>query len=266
MIPATAVNVGAITALPEDWDRALYVGAHPTDAEYGVASAVARWTAQRKQVTYLLVTRGEAGINGMHPDQTARLREDEQRLAAAEVGVETVQFLDYQDGVVEYGLPLRRDIARAIRRHRPDVVIGAAFTVWTLGGVPHQADHRMVGLATVDAARDAGNRWIFPELLDEGLEPWPGVRFVCFAGAQQPTHGVDVTGHLDRAIASLQAHAGYLKGLVGRRFDPVEFVTWNAVASGERMGVGAAVLLDVVPLIPDHLPPCAAVRGRSPQP
>lgn len=86
--------------MPEDWERALCVAAHPDDLEYGVASAVVRWTAQRKQVTYLLVTRGEAGIDGMLPDQAGALREEEERLSAAEVGVETVQFLDYQDGVV----------------------------------------------------------------------------------------------------------------------------------------------------------------------
>jgi LmbE family N-acetylglucosaminyl deacetylase len=199
----------------------------------------------------------------MLPDVAGPLREDEERLAAAEVGVETVQFLDYQDGVVEYGLPLRRNIARAIRQHRPEVVISGPFTVRMFGGVPNQADHRMVGLATLDAARDAGNRWIFPELLDEGLGPWPGVRYVCFAGAQQPTHGVDVTGYLDRGIASLQAHATYLKGLGAAAFDPAEFLTWNAVASGERMGVDAAVLLDVLTLIPDHVPPRAAARRRN---
>lgn len=165
MISPAAVNVGAITPLPEDWERALCVAAHPDDLEYGVASAVARWTAQRKQVSYLLVSRGEAGIDGVLPDEAGALRENEERLGAAEVGVEAVQFLDYRDGVVEYGLPLRRDIARAIRQHRPDVVIGGAFTVRMFGGIPNQADHRAVGLATLDAARDAGNRWVFPELL-----------------------------------------------------------------------------------------------------
>src|SRR5918998_3056340 len=146
MIPPTALNVGAITPLPEDWERALCVAAHPDDLEYGVASAVARWTAQRKQVTYLLVTRGEAGIDGMLPDQAGALGEEEERLGAAEVGVETVQFLDYQDGVVEYGLPLRRDIARAIRQHRPDVVIGGAVSARVFGGGPHPAGPRRGGL------------------------------------------------------------------------------------------------------------------------
>src|SRR3954471_24837801 len=108
--------------LREDWERALCVAAHPDDLEYGAASAVARWTAQGKQVSYLLATRGEAGIDGMPPEQAAPLREAEERAGAREVGVSIVDFLDYRDGVVEGGLPLRRDITRVIRRYRPEVI------------------------------------------------------------------------------------------------------------------------------------------------
>lgn len=176
--------------LREDWQRALCVAAHPDDLEYGVASAVARWTSQGKQVNYLLATRGEAGIDGMDPAEAGPLREEEERIGAREVGVEVVEFLDHRDGVVEYSVALRRDIARVIRLHRPEVVVGGVFSERIAGGVTNQADHRVVGLATLDAARDAGNRWIFPELVEEGLQPWTGVRYVCFAGALEPTHGV----------------------------------------------------------------------------
>ena len=119
--------------LPEDWDRCLAVAAHPDDIEYGTASAVARWTAQGKQVTYLLATRGEAGIDSMHPDQAAPLREAEERAGAAEVGVDVVEFLDHRDGVVEYGTALRRDIVRAIRRHKPDIMVCGDFAVKMMG-------------------------------------------------------------------------------------------------------------------------------------
>ena len=71
--------------MPEDWDRAVAVAAHPDDLEYGVASAVARWTRQGKQVSYLLATRGEAGIAGMTPDQVGPLRVEEERRSAAVV-------------------------------------------------------------------------------------------------------------------------------------------------------------------------------------
>lgn len=241
-----------LAPLREDWQRALCVAAHPDDIEYGAASAVARWTAQGKQVSYLLVTRGEAGIDGLHPDEAAVLRETEERAGARDVGVETVEFLDgYRDGVVEYGLPLRRDIARAVRRRRPDVMVGGAFTDRIAGRAPNQADHRAVGLATLDAARDAGNRWIFPELVDEGLAPWTGVRFVCFAASPQPTHGVDVTGFLDCGIASLGAHSAYLRGLGDTAADPAEFLSAVASACGARMDVDFAVAFDVCEIIPD---------------
>ncbi|MBO0871440.1 MAG: PIG-L family deacetylase [Micromonosporaceae bacterium] len=241
--------------LPENWDRCLAVAAHPDDIEYGTASAIARWTGQGKQVAYLLVTRGEAGIDSVPPEQAAPLREREQRAGAAQVGVSELEFLDYRDGVIEGGLALRRDIARAIRRLRPEVVVTGAFEV-RINGYTNQADHRVVGLATLDAARDAGNRWVFPELVDEGFAPWGGVRYVCVAGGGQPTHGVDVTGrHLERGIASLAEHREYTAGLGGDGPDPAAFLTWAARRAGPALGVEAAVLFDVYTLIPDEPPP-----------
>lgn len=245
-----------LPALPEDWQRCLAVAAHPDDIEYGAASAVARWTAQGKQVTYLLATRGEAGIDSMHPDQAGPLREAEERAGARQVGVQVVEFLDYRDGTIEAGAGLRRDIVQAIRRHRPQVVLSGAFTVRMVGGLTNQADHRVVGLAALDAARDAGNRWIFPELADEGLQPWTGVRYVCFAGAQTPTHGVDVTGEpLRRGIASLAEHAEYTRALGAGAFEPGPFLTWAAGMGGAALGVPAAVLFDVHVLAPEGPPP-----------
>jgi len=249
--------------LREDWQRALCVAAHPDDLEYGTASAVARWTSQGKQVSYLLATRGEAGIDGMDPGEAGPLREAEERDGARAVGVELVEFLDHRDGVVEYGLPLRRDITRAIRRHRPEVVVGGAFTDRMVGGVTNQADHRAVGLATLDAARDAGNRWIFPELAGEGLQPWSGVRYVCLAAAREPTHGVDVTGFVERGMAWLQAHRAYREGLGGAAFDPAEFLPWIAAASGARLDVGFAVLFEVHELISDGAPPWVTPQNLS---
>jgi LmbE family N-acetylglucosaminyl deacetylase len=249
--------------LPENWERCLVVAAHPDDIEYGTAGAVARWTTQGKQVTYLLATRGEAGIDGIHPDQAGPLREAEERAGAREVGVDVVEFLDYRDGVVEGGLPLRRDIARAIRRHRPEIVVSGPYEIRmrTMGNFANQADHRVVGLAALDAARDAGNRWIFPELLDEGLEPWDGVRYVCYAGGDTPTHGVDVTGEpLRRCIASLRAHEEYNKGVQMEAMIE-QFLTWMAGLGGKALGVESAVLFDVHVLRPEGPPPWVSAAG-----
>ncbi|MGI8948420.1 MAG: PIG-L deacetylase family protein [Ornithinimicrobium sp.] len=202
-----------LPSFPEDWQTALCVAAHPDDLEYGLAAAVARWTAQGKTVTYLLATRGEAGIDGMQPDEAGPVREQEERDGAAHVGVEIVDFLELQDGAVEYGLPLRRAIAAQIRRRQPDLVLSLTHREVFAGGGLNQADHRAVGLGTLDACADAGNRWIFTDLVDEGLRPWPGVRWFGFSGSAQATHTVDVTDTFADGVASLQAHRQYLDAL-----------------------------------------------------
>jgi LmbE family N-acetylglucosaminyl deacetylase len=234
-----------LAPLDENWERALAVVAHPDDLEYGAASAVARWTSQGKYVGYLLATRGEAGIDAMPPAEVGPLREQEEITSAGLVGVQDVEFLDYTDGVIEYGLPLRRDIARSIRRHRPEVLITLNFELTFGGTILNMADHRWLGLAVLDAARDAGNRWIFPELLEEGLQPWGGVKKVLVAGSANPTHGVDVTDFLDRGIASLQAHQAYIENLSGD-FNPESFLRNNAAATGKRLGCKYAMALEVI--------------------
>ena len=234
-----------LTSIDENWQRALAVVAHPDDLEYGAASAVARWTSQGKDIGYLLATRGEAGIDTMPPAEVGPLREQEERNSAHLVGVRTVEFLDCIDGVIEYGLPLRRDIARAVRRHRPEVLITLNFELTFGGTILNMADHRWLGLAVLDAARDAGNRWIFPELLEEGLQPWGGVKKVLVAGSANPTHGVDVTDFLDRGIASLQAHQAYIENLSGD-FNPESFLKNNAAATGKWLGCKYAVAFEVI--------------------
>jgi LmbE family N-acetylglucosaminyl deacetylase len=255
---------GSLPAVPEDWDRGLAVAAHPDDIEYGSASAVARWTAQGKTISYLLLTRGEAGIDTLAPEQAAPLREAEERAGAREVGVETVDFLDYPDGVLTESVALRRDIARYVRRLRPEVVITGNYAHRMFSGMTNQADHRVAGIATLDACRDAGNRWIFPELADEGLEPWGGVRFVLVAGADRPTHGVDVTGEpLQRGIASLAAHAEYTKGLGVIGPDPAQMLGWAATQGGPALGVESAVLFDVNWLRFEGPPPWAPRHAQE---
>ena len=231
----------ALALFPDDWTRALCVVAHPDDLEYGAAAAISAWTAAGRVVTYLLVTRGEAGIDAMEPTETARVREAEERASAAVVGVDTVEFLEgHADGVIEYGLPLRRDLAVAIRRHRPEVLVSINHRETWGGTTLNMADHRHVGLALLDASRDAGNRWVFP---GEG-DPWPGVRVVAFGGSPQPTHYVDISEHLERGIASLREHAAYIAGL-GHDFDPDAFLRGIARGAGEPVGCEYAATFEV---------------------
>lgn len=239
-----------LTPVPEDWSRALAVVAHPDDMEYGTASAVARWTGLGKEVTYVMVTDGEAGIDGMAPDRAGPLRRDEERRSAAEVGVSTVEFLGHPDGLVQADLRLRADLARMIRRHRPEVLVSINFRE-TFGGAGwNHADHRHVGAALLDASRDAGNRWLFTEQFDEGLEPWPGVRFVLFGGSPEATHGVDITDTIDAGVASLEQHRVYLDalpdGTTGKDVEP--FLRGIAEAAGPALGVALATTFELIPV------------------
>ncbi len=239
--------VPSLQPFPEDWQTALAVVAHPDDLEYGAASAIAKWTAGGKSVTYVMVSRGEAGINELHPSEVGPLRSQEEIAAARVVGVDTVEFLDHTDGVIEYGLPLRRDISRAIRRYKPDVLLTLSHHLQFPSGHLNMADHRNVGVAVFDAARDAANRWIFPELMSQGLEPWDGVRFVAVFGPNNPTHGIDVTGYWEQGIDSLRQHRAYLEYLGADSTERTfEFLTAHAVEAGRAMGCDHAVLTELV--------------------
>ena len=163
-----------LAEFPDGWQRASVIVAHPDDIEWGVAGAVAAWTAAGRTVSYVLVTSGEAGIDSMAPDEARVAREAEERASGAIVGVSEIEFLGHPDGRVVEDLALRRDIAAAIRRQRPDVVVAQyRGERWGdgLGRGWNSADHRAVGRATMDAVSDAANRWIFPDL--DG-EPWAG--------------------------------------------------------------------------------------------
>lgn len=240
----------------DSFARVLCVVAHPDDVEYGTSAAVAAWTSRGIEVSYLLLTRGEAGMDALPPEHTAELRMAEQVAGSLAVGVSEVEFLTYPDGVLEYSLAMRRDIARVIRRRRPDAVLVGSWEVEFAAGL-NQADHRVAGLAAVDALRDAGNRWVFPDLLEEGLEPW-SPRWLLVGGDTRPTHGVEVTGEpLERGIASLESHGEYLAGIPGHP-PPRLMLTGIAALQGRRLGVRHAVLFRAHDF---HAPPAMAVEA-----
>ena len=230
--------------MPEDWARALAVVAHPDDMEYGAASAVARWTGQGKRIAYLLVTDGEAGIEVMPPDDVGPLRRAEQTASCAAVGVDDVEFLGRPDGLVIPDVDLRADLAAAIRRHRPEIVLSINFRESWGGPSWNHTDHRAVGVALLDAVRDAANPWLFT---DRG-EAWGGVRMVAFSGSPSATHAVDITDTLDAGVASLDCHRIYLDNLGGDggMTDTDGFLRRSAVATGPRLGVELATSFEVL--------------------
>lgn len=229
--------------LPDaEWNRILCVVAHPDDMEYGASAAVAHWTKTGKTVGYLLLTTGEAGMQ-IPPSEAGPLRAREQQKACASVGVDHLTILTYPDGMLEYSLGLRRDIARVIREFRPDAVLTANFDIEAYGSF-NQADHRIAGLVTVDAVRDADNTWVFGELADEGLAKW-STKALLVAGHPQPTHAVVVdSGAVAASVASLEAHEAYLEAIVGHP-QPAEFIPEILRKAGQTMGTEYAVAFRV---------------------
>jgi len=183
--------------------------AHPDDVDFGSAGTVALWTDAGIEVTYCVVTNGDAGGSDRsvsRPDM-ARLRQAEQTAAAKQVGVSELIWLGYPDGRVEATLELRRDLARVIRTVRPGRVLCPSPERNYDRIYGSHPDHRAVGAAALDAVYpDARNPFAFPELRErEGLAAWT-VREVWISGSPSPTRFVDVTATFPRKIAALRAH------------------------------------------------------------
>ncbi|GAA5088520.1 LmbE family N-acetylglucosaminyl deacetylase [Thermocatellispora tengchongensis] len=215
----------------DEISRVLTVTAHPDDVDFGAAGTIAGFVERGIEVTYLVVTDGDAGGFDRELDNRGmgELRRGEQIAAAKAIGVTDVRFLGYADGTVEPGLGLRRDIARVIRQVRPDLVITHSPERNYAVVYPSHPDHRAVGGAALDAVYpDARNPYAFPELLrDEGLDAWT-VREVWLTGGPSPDHYVDITDVLDRKLAALHAHVSQ----VSHRDDFDDFVRsrWSALA------------------------------------
>jgi LmbE family N-acetylglucosaminyl deacetylase len=209
--------------------RVLVITAHPDDVDFGAAGTIAQWTDAGLDVSYCIVTNGEAGGSDPTVSRTemAAIRQAEQTAAAKQVGVHELHFLGYPDGRLETSIGLRRDIARVIRLLRPDrVVCQSPERNYARMGASHP-DHRAAGSAALDAVYpDSRNPFAFPELLtEEKLEPWT-VREVWISGSPAPTTYVDITDTFPRKVAALRCHVsqisdpegieGFLRGWLSR--------------------------------------------------
>lgn len=238
MVEHTGSPAQALTRLNDTaFRKVLVVVAHPDDAEYGTSAAVSMWTERGIDVGYLLVTAGEAGMQ-RPPIEARKIRTAEQRAACDIVGVQHLHFLGFDDGLVEYGIELRKAIAHEIRGFQPDVVVSGAGELFVPWGLDHQ-DHRAVGLATIDAVRDAGNQWIFTEQFHEGVAPWEvGTTLLT---STEATHFVEVSeSAVAKAIASLSAHQEYLADLPDHP-EPRDFVPQMLEEVGQAAGVPYAM-------------------------
>jgi LmbE family N-acetylglucosaminyl deacetylase len=223
-------------ASPDDVpERILTVTAHPDDVDFGVAGSVAVWTAAGAQVTYCVVTDGEAG--GFDPSvprsEISGIRRAEQEAAAAAVGVKDLIWLGHPDGRVEATVALRRDLARVIRLVRPQrVVCQSPERIWDRIFASHP-DHLAAGEATVCAVYpDARNPFAFPELAAEGFEPHTVEELWLMADPDADVY-VDVTDTFDAKLAALRAHVSQETDREGQLEARLRgWLTANAVRAG----------------------------------
>lgn len=186
---------------------ALAVVAHPDDVEFNFGGTVALWIAAGWRVVYVIVTRGDKGSDDatITSERLAAVRQEEQRAAAAFMGAAGVEFLGYEDGGLEPTLAVRRDIARQIRRHRPQrlIVTDPSF-LYDTRYIQHP-DHLAAAQAALAATYPARDRRTFPELLAEGLEPH-AVSEVYIHNGRDADVWVDIGPVLERKKAALRLH------------------------------------------------------------
>ena len=194
--------------------RGMVVVAHPDDAEWGCAGTVAKWCAEGWEVVYVLCTDGSKGSDDPHvtSEELTKIRRQEQLNAGEVLGLHDVIFLEYPDSMLQPTLELRRDIAREIRRCRPDVLICMSpVRQLSENGYLGHPDHLASGEAALSAVfPTARDRLTFPELLQEGLEPHK-VREVWVAGHGEPDHYVDVSDYMDTAVQALKQHQSQVR-------------------------------------------------------
>src|SRR5437867_10141721 len=187
---------------------ALVLFAHPDDAEFMCGGTAARWARDGCDVHYVVITDGSAGSNepGVTREELRPVREREQRAAAAVLGVKSVTFLGEVGGMLAVTLDTRRKVCREVRRLRPEVLVAPdPSRLWFGSGYINHWDHKQAGLLALTAVMpDAPSRPMFPELLDEGFEPFEVPNL--WLSADEPDTYVDISATFDTKLAALAEH------------------------------------------------------------
>ncbi len=191
-------------------ERALAVGAHPDDVEFGCGATLAKWASSGCEILHVVCTDGSKGTwdPARDPAELVLTRRDEQRRASAALGGKgDVVFLGWPDGELESGIRQRFQIASCIRRLRPDVVLG--HDPWKRYRL--HPDHRNAGFLVTDGIVAARDPLFFPELDDAPHRP----KTLLLFEADEPDHLEDVTGFVDAKIAALLEHRSQLHSTMG---------------------------------------------------
>lgn len=237
-----------VEARPEPY-KIVVTAAHHDDIEFGCAGSIARWVQEGAVVTYVIITDGGSGSNdpNVNRDELVARRRDEQIRAAAAIGVFDVRFLNYPDGILQPTLDLRRDLTRIIREVKPyRVICQDPTTVFVWDSYINHPDHRAAGEATVYAVFPSSEtRPIFPELLEEGLEPHK-VSELFLDMSFQPTHYVDISATLEDKLAALSHHVSQIGSGLEAEENALKFVREWSARSGEKLGLAHAELFRVM--------------------
>ena len=218
----------------EELKRVMVIAAHPDDPEFGCGGTVAKWANAGREITYVLLTSGDKGSHDpdLRPDRLADLREEEQREAAATLGVRDVIFLRHPDGLLENTIALRRQLSGIIRRHRPHIV--KAIDPWRLYQL--HPDHRAAGQAALDAIYAAREWNIFPEQISGENGPWR-VKEAYLFWTDNADYWEDISCCIDKRVAALACH----KSQVGTDTDKLRArIRERAAKTGEAQDLAFA--------------------------
>jgi len=216
----------------------LVIVAHPDDAEFTCAGTVARWVQEGFRVVYAICTDGSRGSNApeLSPEVVAEVRTEEQLAAARILGVSEIVFLNHEDGTLEPTLALRRELTKLVRKYRPDVVVCGDPTRYFYRNVyVNHPDHRAAAEAAIYAIfPSAVTRYVFPELLDEGLQPHKVSEIYLYGAAESDTW-IDISETVHLKAAALKAH----RSQVEPDYADQRVREWNGEL-GRQHGVGYA--------------------------
>ena len=190
-------------------ERVLCFAAHPDDIDFGAAGTVAAWTAAGVEVTYCIMTDGDAGgFDPAHRAEIIALRAAEQERAASLVGVTDIHYLHERDGFLEPNHLVMLGVVKLIREVRPDVVLSMhPERNWNRIQKSHP-DHLAVGEAVTRAIYPAvENPFAYPELAESGLEAYKVPWLWLFAGPEErENHFIDVTPHVESKLEAIHVH------------------------------------------------------------
>lgn len=214
----------------------LCVAAHPDDLEFSVAGSVAKWATAGAAVFYLVCTDGCKGSSDRNLScaEIVDTRRDEQRAAAKILGVKEVTFLDYEDGATNVSMELKLDIAREIRRRKPDVVFcfDPSMLYSAEFGFINHPDHRAVGQATIEAVYPlARDHLTFPQLLKEGFEPHK-TPVLLLMNLDNSNFAIDIADTFDTKIKALAAHSSQIADM----YNAEQYIRDLAETCGTKAG------------------------------